>query len=183
MVEALRPEPQPRTLAVTLRPAQPGDAVHLERWRKETEVRRFQPLAESSVAALYADLARQQIGELYLGRGDKYQWVILAAGKPSGWITLVVTNWSHGLAEVGYALSTDYQRRGVMRRALSLLLDDLFANTPLRRLEARCAVDNQASSKVLERLGFRKEGVLRDYFVLRGRTMDNHLYAILKKDW
>ena len=176
----MQPEARSSAPIVRLRPVQPGDAVLLDRWRQETEVRRYQPLSESSVAQLYAELAQQRSEDLYAGRGEKYQWVILADDRPAGWITLVITNWTHGLAELGYALSTSYQRRGVMPLALQLLLSDLFSNTRLRRIEARCAVENVASQKVLERLGFEREGKLRRYFVLRGRPVDNYLYAVLR---
>ena len=178
----MQPEARPHRTTVRLRPVQPGDAVLLDRWRQETEVRRYQPLSESSVAQLYSELAHQRTEELYRGRGDKFQWVVLADDRPAGWITLVVTNWTHGLAELGYALSTDYQRRGIMPQALEILLDDLFCRTRLRRIEARCAVENEASQRVLERLGFVREGRLREYFVLRGEAMDNYLYAILRED-
>ncbi len=73
----------------------------------------------------------------------------------------MVSNWEHGLAEVGYALSTLYQNRGVMSEALALLLEDLFHNTLLERLEARCAVENIGSQRVLEKTGFEREGRLR----------------------
>ena len=176
----MQPEARPHAPTVRLRTVQPGDAVLLDRWRQETEVRRHQPLSESSVAQLYAELAQQRGADLYDGRGEKFQWVILVDDRPAGWITLVITNWTHGLAELGYALSTRFQRRGVMPRALGLLLDDLFDHTRLRRIEARCAVNNVASRKVLERLGFEREGRLREYFVLHGEAVDNYLYAILR---
>jgi RimJ/RimL family protein N-acetyltransferase len=103
--------------------------------------------------------------------------------QPGGWITLVVSNWEHGLAEVGYALSTVYQGRGVMTEALQILLDDLFHNTLLERIEARCAVENYGSQRVLEKNGFVQEGRLKGYFKLRGRRVDNFLYGILREDY
>ena len=63
------------------------------------------------------------------------------------------------------------------------LLDELFARTRLHRVEARTAVANLASQKVLERLGFRREGLLRAYFLLDGEWIDNYLYAMVKEDW
>lgn len=168
---------------VTLRPAQSADCVYLSQWRDEPSVRQFQPLGSASMAALQAELGRQQISDLYRSKGDKFQWIIRLEDRPVGWITLVVTNWDHGLAEMGYALSTPYQRRGVMPQALTQLLAELFLRTKLERLEARCAVDNTGSQKVLESLGFHREGRLRDYFVLRGNRVDNYLYAILRRDF
>jgi ribosomal-protein-alanine N-acetyltransferase len=95
----------------------------------------------------------------------------------------VVSNWEHGLSEVGYALSTRYHSHGLMTEALALLLSDLFANTTLERIEARCATENDASRRVLEKNGFQREGHLRGYFKLRGRRIDNYLYALLREDY
>jgi len=170
-------------LRIRLRPALPQDAALLQQWRSEPSVRLFQPLTEMSVAQLRSDVAGQRMAELYRGRGEKFQWIILMGEEPAGWITLVVSNWEHGLAEVGYALSSRYQNQGVMTEALEQMLADLFSNTALERLEARCAVGNTASQRVLEKVGFSREGRLRRYFKLRGRRVDNYLYAILREDW
>lgn len=70
-----------------------------------------------------------------------------------------------------------------MPRALELLLAEVFLNTAIERLEARCATDNEASRKVLENVGFLREGYLRGYFVLGGKRVDNYLFAILRDDY
>jgi RimJ/RimL family protein N-acetyltransferase len=172
--------PLPR---VSLRPAAPRDADLLRQWRSEPSVRRYQPLNELPTAQLRADVASQRIGDLYRGRGEKFQWIVEVSAQPAGWITLVVSNWEHGLAEVGYALSTVFQSRGLMTDALEMLLDDLFHNTLLERVEARCATENVGSQRVLEKNGFEREGLLRGYFKLRGRRIDNYLYALLREDY
>lgn len=168
---------------VGLRPAAPRDADLLWRWRAEWSVRRFQPLHDLSTSQLRADVANQRMGDLYRGRGEKFQWIVLSDGQPAGWITLVVSNWEHGLAEIGYALASSFQGRGLMARAVSQLLDDVFHHTSIERLEARCAVDNHPSKRVLEKNGFRLEGVLRGYFKLRGRRVDNLIYGLLRSDY
>jgi len=174
---------KPAAQRVAIRPAQPTDAVLLKAWRDEPSVRRFQPLGEATTAQLRSDIAQQTSADLRRGRGQKFQWIVLADGRPAGWITLVVANWEHGLAEVGYALTTTSQRRGIMPAALTQLLAELFLNSPLERIEARCAIENRASQHVLERVGFRREGLLRSYFVLGGERVDNYLYAILRDDF
>lgn len=168
---------------ITLRPAAPRDAELLRQWRAEPSVQRFQPLNELPTAQLRADVASQRMADLYRGRGEKFQWIVQVDGQAAGWLTLVVSNWEHGLAEVGYALSTPYQSRGIMTNALAQLLDDVFHNTLLERIEARCAVDNVGSQRVLEKAGFRREGYLRGYFRLRGQRVDNYLYAQLREDY
>jgi len=172
-----------RSPEVTLRPAAPRDADLLRQWRAEASVRRYQPLNELPTAQLRADVSSQRMADLYRGRGEKFQWIVQVDGQAGGWITLVVSNWEHGLAEVGYALSTVYQNRGVMSDALTLLLDDLFQNTLLERIEARCAVENFGSQRVLEKCGFEQEGCLRGYFKLRGRRVDNFLYGLLREHY
>jgi RimJ/RimL family protein N-acetyltransferase len=168
---------------VTLRPASPADAAILKSWRMESSVGIHQPLGDVTTAQLRAELASHQPETLYRRRGEKFQWIVNVDREPAGWITLVVTNWDHGLAEFGYALATAYQHRGLMAPAIEQLLADLFLNTAVERLEARCSVDNVASRKVLEKLGFRREGLLRGYFRLRGERVDNHLYAMLRDDY
>ena len=168
---------------VTLRPATPDDAPLLEHWRNEPSVRKFQPIGSASTAQLRTELERQKLGDIYRAAGDKFQWIVCSGSSPAGWITLVVTNWDHGLAEIGYALSTEFQRQGLMPHALTQLLGDLFLQTKLERIEARCSTDNEASQKVLERVGFALEGRLRGYFVLGGERVDNYLFAILRRDF
>ena len=168
---------------VQIRPARVSDAVLFQSWRAESSVRRFQPLRDVALAQIRNDVASQNMDDLYRNRGERFQWVVEADGSPAGWITLVVGNWEHGLCETGFALTGDQQRRGVMTRALMLLLPELFFNTELQRVEARCAIDNIASRRVLEKVGFKREGVLRSYFLLHGRRVDHYLYAVLRDDF
>jgi ribosomal-protein-alanine N-acetyltransferase len=86
------------------------------------------------------------------------------------------------LAELGYALSSDFQRQGIMPIALRRFTEEIFLSTRLERLEARCSIDNTASAKVLDRCGFVREGLLRGYFLLRERRVDNYLFALLRSD-
>ena len=173
---AARPE-------VEIRPARPEDAALLHLWRSERTVRRYQPLAPLSPVQLRAELAARRAEELWRSRGDRFDWIVLVHRQPAGWITLVVHSWEHGLAECGYSLSTPFQGRGLMQLGLRRLLHELFTRTRLHRLEARTAIANVASQRVLERLGFRREGLLKAYFLLDGKWVDNYLFAMVKEDW
>lgn len=167
---------------VDIRSARVSDAALFRSWRAEPSVRRHQPLRDIAVAQIRADVAAQNIDDLYRSRGERFQWVIEENGRPAGWITLVVANWEHGLCEMGFALSSPFQGRGIMTQALALLLPDLFLHTRLERIEARCSVENAPSRRVLEKSGFRREGLLRGYFVLDDRRVDHYLYAMLRGD-
>jgi RimJ/RimL family protein N-acetyltransferase len=168
---------------VQLRPARAEDAALLLKWRFEPAVAQFQPLLNIPLDQLEADLVPQDWEKFSTGEQDKFQWIIMVGEAAAGWVTLVVTSWDHGLAEVGYSLATVFQRQRLMPPALQLVLVEVFLRTSLARLEARCAIENEGSWKVLETVGFRREGTLKDYFVLNGRRVDNYLYAILRSEF
>ena len=174
---------EPRQRRVTLRGALPGDAGNLFAWRAEESVRDHQPLQETTVAELRADLARQRMDDLYRGCGERFQWIVLVDGESAGWVTIAILSWEHGLAEIGYALATEYQGMRLMGEALGQLLPELFVAVGIERVEARCSVENVRSQSLLERLGFTQEGRLRSYFTLHGRRIDNFLYALLRDDF
>jgi RimJ/RimL family protein N-acetyltransferase len=168
---------------VAIRAALPGDAGSLHAWRQEPSVRRHQPLQETTAGELRTDLARQRMEDLYRGSGERFQWIVLVDGEAAGWITLAILSWEHGLAEIGYALSTEYQGMRLMGDALGQLLPELFVAVGIERLEARCSVENVRSAALLERLGFKCEGRLRGYFSLQNRRVDNFLYALLRAEF
>jgi RimJ/RimL family protein N-acetyltransferase len=140
-------------------------------------------LHDVPTAQLRTDIASLDMEDLYRGRGDRFVWIVEADGRPCGWITLVVANWEHGLSEIGYALSSSYQGLGLMTDALTQLLPEIFLRTAIEGVEARCAMGNDASRRVLEKLGFVREGTLRSYFKLRGERVDHHLYSLLRADY
>ena len=174
---------EPRQRRVALRAALPGDAGSLFAWRAEESVRRHQPLQETSAGELRADLARQRMEDLYRGRGERFQWIVMVDGESAGWITLAILSWEHSLAEIGYALGTEYQGMRLMGEALNQLLPELFVAVGIERLEARCSVENVRSQSVLDHLGFVREGRLRSYFSLHGDRVDNFLYSLLRAEF
>ena len=95
----------------------------------------------------------------------KIQWIVEGAEGPVGWITLDldVDDRRHGNATVGYTIGERFRGRGYGSAALRAVLPFAFGRDllALERLEAVAAVDNDASRRVLERNGFRFEGVLR----------------------
>ena len=86
-------------------------------------------------------------------------------------------------AEIGYALGRTYWRQGYMREALTVLIDYAFESLELNRLEADIDPRNTASEKLLERLGFLKEGYLRQRWIVNGEVSDSVFYGLLRSDW
>ncbi len=86
-------------------------------------------------------------------------------------------------AEIGYELAREYWGQGLMREAIQALLTFGFAEMRLNRVEAHVLPDNVASAQFLEKLGFQREGLLREYEWVKGKFKDILLFSLLKKDY
>jgi [ribosomal protein S5]-alanine N-acetyltransferase len=86
-------------------------------------------------------------------------------------------------AEIGYDLQPDCWGQGYMTEALRAVLQNGFERMGLNRIDALVYLDNDRSKHLLERLGFRPEGILRDYFCLDGVFYDHYLLALLRREY
>jgi len=86
-------------------------------------------------------------------------------------------------AEIGYELLHDAWGKGYMHEALVALLKYGFSTLELNRIEADIHPDNIGSAKSLERLGFQKEGYLRERWIVGDQVSDSVLYGLLLSDW
>lgn len=107
----------------------------------------------------------------------------LADDKVIGTTTLYNLDFSNRRAEVGYALGHDYWGQGYMQEALQALLGYAFETLDLRRLEADVDPRNKASIQTLERLGFQREGFLRERWEVAGEIQDALFYGLLRPEW
>lgn len=85
-------------------------------------------------------------------------------------------------AELGYELNSSYQGKGIMTEAISEALVFLFRQTTVNRVEAYVEPENIPSQKLLEKLGFTKEGTLRQYERCRGELIDICVFGLLRKE-
>lgn len=72
---------------------------------------------------------------------------------------------------------------GHATEALHALIDHAFGPLDYNRLEADIDPRNAASARVLERLGFKREGLLRDRWIVNGEISDTEMYGLLRKEW
>ncbi len=98
-------------------------------------------------------------------------WRVFKAGGPDG-----------GCLEIGALLFPEHRGKGHGTAAQRQLTEYLFATTLANRLQAITDVENLAEQRVLERIGFRREGVLRGLAFIGGRWRDGALYARLRDD-
>lgn len=86
-------------------------------------------------------------------------------------------------AELGCTLHKDFQGNGYATEALSRMVDFLFRTLNKHRLVASIDPGNTASIRLIERLGFRREGHFKESYYLRGEWTDDVVYAMLHKEW
>lgn len=84
--------------------------------------------------------------------------------------------------EIGYALGRRYWRHGFMRETLTAACEHAFSELACRRLEAEVDPGNVASCRLLEQVGFKLEGRLRQRWTAKGRSYDTHIYGLLADD-
>jgi ribosomal-protein-alanine N-acetyltransferase len=87
------------------------------------------------------------------------------------------------LLEVGFTVVPSERRKGYCSEALMIMVDYLFLSRSVVRLQARTDARNLASQRVLEKAGFKKEGVLRKATFIRGDWRDLFVYGILREEW
>lgn len=85
-------------------------------------------------------------------------------------------------ASLGYWIGAPHAHRGYMTEALELVVGFAFDPLHLNRLEAACMGDNEASTKLLARAGFRHEGTARKYLRINNVWHDHELFALLRED-
>ena len=99
-----------------------------------------------------------------------------------GSIEVTLHDWRSGRGEVGYWIAAPARRRGVAVRAVRLVSRWAFDTLRLGRLELLVEPPNEPSQRVAERAGYRREGVLRSYRVMKGRRVDFVLFSLLPDD-
>ena len=100
-----------------------------------------------------------------------------------GTSTLFHLDSNNQRAEIGYALGRAHWGKGYAREALRALLDYAFGGLDLQRIEADVDPRNTASIRTLERLGFQKEGYLRERWRVGGEVQDALFYGLLRREW
>lgn len=100
-----------------------------------------------------------------------------------GGVTLSnVTRGMTQTATVGYWMGERYAGRGHMTRAVRALIPFAFGTLHLHRLEAACLPHNGASMRLLQKVGFRREGLARGLVCINGRWQDHIVFALLAED-
>lgn len=115
--------------------------------------------------------------------GGALRMHIEVSGRIAGVCSLENINRMNRHAMIGYWLAARHEGRGLMTRAVRALCDLAFGDLGLHRIEIHCAPENLRSRAIPERLGFRREGQLRENEWLYDHFVDHVVYGMLATDW
>lgn len=168
---------------LTLRPVTDADAPALFAIFSDRDVMRHwsrPPMTDPEEAVVL-------VREIQAGcaRGDAMQLAVERSGegRAIGTCTLFHFHRASRRAELGYALARPHWGQGLMHEALLRLVGYAFDELGLNRLEADIDPRNAASARSLARLGFRREGTLRERWIVGGEVSDSDLYGLLRSEW
>jgi len=89
----------------------------------------------------------------------------------------------HFRAEIAYALSRDYWGKGIATEAVKEAIKFGFEKMNLNRIQAMCIPENIGSYGVMEKVGMKYEGLIREYMYIKGKFQDLKLYSILRREY
>ena len=158
---------------INLELCEKADLPKIKQWSNDVDfVGAFEPFEQLSLA----DLEKQ-----FESKGEA-QWFLIEKmdGSKIGYIAHFKTK---GCVGIGYMLVPEERGKGYGSEAVQIIVDYLFLHKDIVRVQAETHPDNLGSQKVLQKAGFKKEGVLRKSFFSRGVYRDTALYSILREDW
>jgi RimJ/RimL family protein N-acetyltransferase len=167
-----------------LRPLEPWQAeeflAHIDRGREF--IGRYVRLPEvvsdltssRSFLQSYADKAAADLGRIY---------GIWTDGKLVGGVLFRTMDVQHGTAEAGCWLEPSAVGKGLVTRAVRVIIDWAVEERGIHRVEWQVAAENAASIAVARRLGMTKDGVLRESHLLRGKRYDMEVWSVLAPEW
>lgn len=175
------------SLPITLRRVSREDAELIHHWRNQPSTLRFQASPKRDLDQVREMLEEQAIVEISPNACGRFGWMILVGQEPSGHVQLTINGQydrRHNNGHLGYMVGESFQGQGVATGGVRLAASIGFAYTGLglERIEAVAAVDNIASRRVLEKVGFQFEGIRRKLLLVSGERVDHACYARLATD-
>jgi RimJ/RimL family protein N-acetyltransferase len=177
------PTPTLHTARLRLRPFTQGDTDAIFALQSNARVLRYwdsPPWKDRARADRFIAACRQMEHE---GTGTRLAIERAADGVFIGWCCLLQWNPDHRSATIGYCLDEAALGHGFATEAAGALLQWAFDTLDLNRVQAQTDTRNTASSRVLEKLRFVREGMLREDCIVDGEVSDSWVYGLLRRDW
>jgi [ribosomal protein S5]-alanine N-acetyltransferase len=135
------------------------------------------PVSRTGFPATYGQMIRRYSAQARAG--EALPWAVTYRGDLAGQLTVSGITWgSARMGSAGYWVSRDVAGRGVIPTALALAVDHCFFTVGLHRIEVNIRPENEASLRVVQKLGFRQEGVRERFLHIDGDWRDHLSFAL-----
>lgn len=171
------------TARLRLRPFVGGDADALFALHSNVHVMRYwdsPPWTERARAERFLGMCRTMADE---GTGARVAIERVSDGAFVGWCGLTGWNPEYRSASLGYVLGEAMWGHGFATEAAYALLRWAFDTLDLNRVQAEADTRNGASARVLEKVGFVREGTLREDCIVNGDVSDSWVFGLLRREW
>lgn len=175
--------PKLRTARLDLRAIDTGDIDALFSIFSEPQVMRYWsrgPYSSPEELQSYFEKTQQAFIEQ-----SQLRWGLVSRedGRVIGVCSLYAIDAGNLRADIGYILHREAWGQGLMQEALTAIFDYAFEVMSLRRIEADIDPRNTASIAVLEKLGFQREGLLKERWLVDGEVSDSLMMGLLRSSW
>ncbi|QEE17656.1 GNAT family N-acetyltransferase [Promethearchaeum syntrophicum] len=160
---------------------------------KESDIKFFERQYSNPLVQKYTLLHFQnqdEIRDFYL-RGcdlttpDQFRLMLVFKDTLQEIGSIVFEHWDrhHHSVEIGYDLSPEFWGKGLMAEALNSILNFVFSQMKVNRLEATSNPTNHRSINLLKKIGFIQEGMLRQIYYFNSKYYDELIFSMLKEEW
>ncbi len=183
-----------RLIASDCLPTLSGDRVRL-RWLEDRDASAlFDVFSDERVMRYWSGAAWTEASQAtdliasirdYFDKQTLFQWGIARASDDVviGTCTLAWIDASNRRCEIGFALRSDHWGQGLVSEATRLLLVFAFESLNMHRIEADVDPRNEASIRLLSKLGFQREGYLRERWLVGSEACDTVFFGLLRSEW
>lgn len=172
-----------RTQRLRLRPFTLDDERDMWEFESNPEVARFLYNEPRSPEDNARELANRLTKTTLRGEGDDLLLAVDLEGKAIGHVLLIWRSQRHRQGEVGYVLHPGYHGKGYATEAAVEMLRLGFEQLGLHRIIGRCDARNEASFRLMERLGMRREAYFVESEIFKGEWGGELHYAMLEAEW
>lgn len=171
------------TERLSLRPMTPDDAAAHYAVFSDPEVTRYWSRGPWTDLAQAAEAIAETVAAYADGSALRLGIVLRASGALIGNVSLHHVEEASRRCEIGYALARAHWGQGYVTEALAAMVAYGFDTLDLNRIEADIDPRNVGSARVLEKLGFNKEGYMPERWIVQGEPADTVWYGLLRRQW
>lgn len=171
-----------KTTRLVIRELEASDADAVQRCAGDPQVVRYLPFGPNTPDQTRTFLDRVLVAQQERPR-RRYEMAVCQGDELVGCARISIGSPEHRQGDIGYMLCRELWGRGLMTEAAEAIIQFGFDSLGLHRIWATCGTENLASARVLDKLGMRREGHLRDERLVRGKWRDTYVYAIVEDEW